>query len=268
MPPDFNQLTNLIILNCRKVHQNLINGADAFSSTEIGADGEPTTSIDKALESAVIYTLNKLKVGGRLLSEEIGLITLEGDRSDFLFVVDPLDGTTNAKLGFPYYSLSFAILNQEELIYSFIYEYPTGNLFSAHKHHGAIYNQKRIRVSRNTNLSNSEIFLARPFNEKEAEISKKLMLSTKRTRITGCPSLDIAMVALGKFDAAIDFHFDKKCLKTHDLIAASLILTEAGGELYGDDGKKLQLSLDTTSSYNTFATNSYDIYEGLLSFIR
>ncbi len=243
----------------------MIGSENAFLSSEIGADGEPTTTIDKELENAVISTLNKFKVGGRLLSEEIGLIELDGERNDLLFIVDPLDGTTNAKLKFPYYSLSVAVLDGDIPIHSFIYEYPTGSIFSADIGQGSTYNGKKIKVSQNKDLASCQILLARPFSEKESKISKILMLNTKRTRITGCPSLDIAMVALGTFEAYIDFHFDQKCLKTHDLIAASLILDEAGGALYGADGKKLSLSFDTSTTYNVFATNSEEVYKALLN---
>lgn len=262
---NFPSLKHAIINNCRKVHKNLIESDNAFLSGEIGADGEPTTTIDKELENAVIRTLNEFKVGGHLLSEEIGLIELDGEKNDLLFVVDPLDGTTNAKLKFPYYSLSVAVLDRDIPVHSFLYEYPTGNIFSADIGQGATYNQKKIKVSQKRSLDSCQILLARPFSEKESEISKILMLNTQRTRITGCPSLDIAMVALGTFEAYIDFHFDKKCLKTHDLIAASLILQEAGGALYGDDGRELKLSLDTSTTYNVFATNSDEIYKALLN---
>ncbi len=84
----FPSLKNAIINSCRKIHEGLIGSENAFLSSEIGADGEPTTTIDKELENAVISTLNKFKVGGRLLSEEIGLIELDGERNDLLFIVD------------------------------------------------------------------------------------------------------------------------------------------------------------------------------------
>lgn len=256
-----------IISACKKTHDDVIGSKDAFVTVGIGADGAATSKIDKELETQVLETLNHNKIGGTLISEEIGIVKLDGPSNDLIFIVDPLDGTNNAKTGFPYYALSLSVVISDTPLYSCLFEYPTSNFYSAKKGQGAFYNNEKITVSEIQDFNYSKILTARPFDENEAGYVNKLMLNSKRTRITGCPSLDVAMVAKGSFEAYIDYHPLKPCLKTHDIIAASHILKEAGGLLYDESGQELKMTYDTTTAYNVFAANSPRMIENIFSIL-
>lgn len=268
MDKKIEKIVGQVISECKKTHDDMIYKKDAFQTIGTGADGAPTSKIDEELEKKVLETLNKAKIGGTLISEEIGTVGLDGPSNDLVFIVDPLDGTNNAETGFPYYALSLSIAVSGTPYYSYLFEYPTSNLYTAKKGQGAFFNEQKIVVSQTQDLSSARILTARPFNQGEADNISCLMLNSKRTRITGCPSLDTAMVARGSFEVYIDYHPQKPCLKTHDLMSALLILKEAGGMMYDESGQELEMHYDTTTAYNVFAVNSPKMLEDIFTLLN
>lgn len=239
-----------------------------FSIVGLGADGTETTKLDKLLEDVVINELNKSKVGGAVLSEEIGWVNLEGENSGYTFVIDPLDGTSNAKMNFPYYALSIAVMKEEQIVYGLIYNYCSKDTFYALKSSGAFMNGRPIRVDMGTPIKDNRLVLSRPFGWKEAELYMECIMNTKRIRMTGCPSLDVASVASGTFNGYIDYHPSKGLIKTHDILAGQIILEESGGLLLDEKGELLKLCLDLESTYNVFAVNGMKTFSSVTKFFK
>lgn len=238
-----------------------------FNIVGLGADGTETTKLDKVLEDVVINELHQAKVGGLVLSEEVGLIVLEGENSGYTFVIDPLDGTSNAKMKFPYYSLSIAVVKEEQIIYGLIYNYITKDTFYATRTGGAFNNGRQIRVDNETPTKDNRLVLSRPFCWEEADFYMKCIMNTKRVRMTGCPSLDVVSVASGTFNGYIDYH-TTGLIKTHDILASQIILEEAGGLLLDETGKSIKLSLDLQSAYNVFAVNNMETFRFVSQFFK
>lgn len=262
----FQDVLRTVVQRTQNVYEQLKGHGDNFDFIGIGADGTPTTLIDQMLENAVIQSLQDIRIGGSVLSEEAGRVQLEGPENDLVFVVDPLDGTSNAEMNFPYFALSIGVIRGEQTLASVLYQYCTRDLFYAEAGKGAFLNNTLIRVNQETNPQKGRLVLSRPFNDIEAEMYKNCILRTKRVRMTGCPSLDVATVASGTFMAYIDFHVPLGLVKTHDLIAAQLLLQEAGGDLLNEEGESLVLSLDVTTTYNIFAVNCVDTFRNTIGF--
>lgn len=237
-----------------------------FSIVGIGADGTETTKLDKVLEDVVINELHRSKVGGSVLSEEIGWTELEGEKSGYTFVIDPLDGTSNAKMNFPYFALSIAVVKEEQIVSGLIYNYGSKDTFYAAKSGGAFNNGRPIRIDSETPTKDNRLVLSRPFSWEESDLYMKCIMNTKRIRMTGCPSLDVVSVASGTFNGYIDYHPAKGLIKTHDILASQIILEEAGGLLLDETGKPLKLCLDVESTYNVFAVNNMETFRAVSTF--
>jgi myo-inositol-1(or 4)-monophosphatase len=264
---NFHILFQGIIDQAESAYSKLCQADDNFCIVGIGADGTETTKLDKVLEDVIINELHRLKVGGSVLSEEIGWIELEGEKSGYIFVVDPLDGTSNAKMNFPYFALSIAVVKDEQIVFGLIYNYCSKDIFYAAKSGGSFKNGRPIRVDCLTQTKDNRLVLSRPFNWEEADFYIKCIMNTKRIRMTGCPSLDVVSVASGTFNGYIDYHPIKGLIKTHDILASQIILEEAGGLLLDETGKPLKLCLDMASAYNVFAVNNIETFRSISPFI-
>ncbi|PAB25205.1 hypothetical protein CC205_26745 [Pseudomonas savastanoi pv. nerii] len=229
---------------------------DAFADAGLGADQAITSNIDKALEDVCISVLLRSGLVKNVLSEEAGHISLDKDGL-LLAYLDPLDGTTNAKLQIPFFAMSLCLTDlRNKSIYALVYNYATKDVFYAFDGHGSFLNGNRLRVSSSLDVSRSTILTSRPLSVDEQEFYQRLYLTAQRIRIISCPSLEICMVATGKFMAAIDYHAGQGLIHTHDVIAARLILEEAGGVLLDESGEKLNLRYDCVSTFNFFALNT------------
>jgi len=208
----------------------------------IGADGISTKYIDKIAEDAAISFIKKSAVKANILSEEAGFLDF---KSDYTFVLDPVDGTRNAYRGIPFYSVSLGIgktsLNDVE--YGIVKNIPTGDIFIAEKNHGAFINKKRIMVPEVPDKEMlSSLTLGMNYDDLTLDLAKK-----DKVRSLGSASLEMCMVAIG----ALDFYVvGREYIRIVDIAASTLIVREAGGVVTNIHGEELDMlfSLDERSS--------------------
>ncbi len=184
------------------------------------------TEVDKAAEEAIIETLNEAYPNHGFLAEESGELL---NNSDHIWIIDPLDGTTNFIHGFPQYAISIALSVNGVLQQAVIYDPNRDELFSASKGAGAYVDRRRLRVASQIKLENALIGTGFPYRQ-DQDVDQYLKIFAEMTRQCaglrrpGAASLDLAYVAAGRYDG-----FFESELKPWDMAAGALIITEAGG---------------------------------------
>ena len=191
------------------------------------------TEVDKAAEAAIIDVLREAYPDYGILAEESGLTAGEGAGSEYQWIIDPLDGTTNFIHGFPQYAVSIALAHKGQLNQAVVYDTTRNEMFTASKGGGAFLNERRIRVTKCLKLEDSLLgtgFPFRVFDHVDAYLGifKELTQRTSGIRRTGAASLDLAYVASGRLDGFWEFG-----LSPWDMAAGCLLISEAGG-LIGD----------------------------------
>ncbi|KAA0456395.1 MAG: inositol monophosphatase [Candidatus Thioglobus sp.] len=197
------------------------------------------SEVDKAAEEAIINELKYAFPNHSILAEESGE-TL-GD-SRFQWIIDPLDGTTNYLHGFPQYSVSIALYEDNEAIHAVVYDPFKEELFVASKGGGAYLNEQRIRVSNGNSSSpfkNTLIGTGFPFKaprhlEAYLNMFKTIHPQVAGIRRAGSAALDLAWLAAGRMDGFWEIE-----LSIWDIAAGALIVKEAGGyigDFSGRDG--------------------------------
>ncbi|WP_038206225.1 inositol monophosphatase family protein [Xenophilus azovorans] len=186
------------------------------------------TEVDHASEAAVIETLLSAYPGHGILAEESGR-EHGAKNADHVWIIDPLDGTTNFIHGFPFYCVSIALAVRGRIEQAVVYDPTRNDLFTASRGRGAFVNDRRIRVSKRTRLSESLISTGFPFRtgdnfKQYLAIMADLMPRAAGLRRPGAAALDLAYVAAGHADA-----FFETGLNIWDVAAGSLLVTEAGG---------------------------------------
>jgi fructose-1,6-bisphosphatase/inositol monophosphatase family enzyme len=222
----------------------------------IGADGTPTSYIDKVAEDVALNLLEKSGLKVNLLSEERGFVDFGGK---YVFVLDPVDGTRNAYRGIPFYSVSLAIGTSKisDIKYGIVKNIPSGDIFTAEKHHGAFLNNTPIRVCEMPSAEMlSSISLGKNHTVKAGLLSKK-----GNVRSLGSASLEMCMVAI----SALDYYFvGKKILRVVDIAASTLIVREAGGFVKTIDGDDLDMEFNLIERTSVVAACSEKLISNLL----
>ena len=186
------------------------------------------TEVDHAAERAIIETLLTAYPGHGILAEESG--SEHGAKhSDYVWIIDPLDGTTNFIHGFPVYCVSIAMAFKGKVEHAVIYDPSRNDLFTATRGRGAFVNDRRLRVSKRIRLSDCLISTGFPFRpgdnfKQYMAMMAELMPRTAGLRRPGAAALDLAYVAAGFTDG-----FFETGLSIWDVAAGSLLVTEAGG---------------------------------------
>jgi myo-inositol-1(or 4)-monophosphatase len=191
------------------------------------------TEVDKAAERAVIEILHKTYPEHAILAEESGALPGSAGKSEFTWIIDPLDGTTNFIHGFPQYAVSIGLRHKGILTQGVVYDPAKNELFTASRGRGAYLNDRRIRVSRRTQMGDALIGTGFPFRDFQSldeylAMFREITARTAGIRRAGAAALDIAYVAAGRLDG-----FWEMGLSPWDMAAGALLVTEAGG-LVGD----------------------------------
>ncbi len=187
------------------------------------------TEVDRAIEKEILYHLKKAYPDHSFHGEEGG--KTEG-KSDYLWLIDPIDGTTNFINGIPHYAISIACLFKGKLEHAVILDPIKREEFTASRGKGAALNGRRIRVNNKSGLAGSLIATGIPFNEKTLPNLKSYLSSMEEIleqnsagiRRMGAASLDLAYVAAGRYDG-----FWEMKLQPWDMAAGILLVKEAGG---------------------------------------
>ncbi|HYX63408.1 MAG TPA: inositol monophosphatase family protein [Burkholderiales bacterium] len=188
------------------------------------------TQVDQASEQAIMETVRKAYPEHGFLCEESGST---GGDAETVWVIDPLDGTTNFIHGFPQYCVSIAVRSRGALAHAVVYDPVRNELFTASRGRGAFLNDRRIRVSKATRLTEALVGTGFPFKElTRLELYTRQLQTLMKTcagvRRAGAAALDLAYVACGRLDA-----FWELGLSPWDMAAGALLIAEAGG-LVGD----------------------------------
>jgi myo-inositol-1(or 4)-monophosphatase len=186
------------------------------------------TEVDHAAEKAIIETLLTAYPGHGILAEESGSEFGAKD-SEYVWIIDPLDGTTNFIHGFPFYCVSIALAVQGKIEQAVVFDPTRNDLFTATKGRGAYLNERRIRVSKRVRLSDCLISTGFPFRpgdnfQNYLGMMSDLMPKLAGIRRPGAAALDMAYVAAGYTDG-----FFETGLNPWDMAAGALLITEAGG---------------------------------------
>jgi myo-inositol-1(or 4)-monophosphatase len=192
------------------------------------APNDFVTEVDKAAENAIIDVLLTAYPGHGILAEESGSSRGAKD-SDYLWIIDPLDGTTNFIHGFPVYAVSIALAFKGQVQQAVVYDPSRNDLFFASKGRGAYRNDKRLRVSKRIRMNEALIGTGFPFRKGDnfkryVKMFEAVMQNCAGLRRPGAAALDLCYVAAGYYDG-----FFETGLSPWDIAAGSLMITEAGG---------------------------------------
>ncbi|MEM0909916.1 MAG: inositol monophosphatase family protein [Pseudomonadota bacterium] len=221
-------MLNIGVRAARAAGRVITKGYENTSDLRVTSKGvsDFVTEIDSEAEQTIIATIQKSYPDHAFIGEESG--KTEGDNT-FVWVIDPLDGTTNFIRGIPHFSISIALLYKGKLDQAVVFDPIRGELFTASRGAGAQLNGYRIRVTSPKSLETSVLATALPFRNKDdypeaIEKFNSLFLASEDVRRMGSAALDLAYVAAGRYDG-----YFEKGLKSWDIAAGSLIVREAGG---------------------------------------
>ena len=201
------------------------------------------TEVDRKAEAAIIETLHDAYPQYGILAEESGTTAARGaGDSEYQWIIDPLDGTTNFIHGLPQYAVSIALAKAGSVEQAVIFDPNRNELYTASKGAGAFLNERRIRVSRRAKLQDALIGTGFPYRMFEhidtyLAIFKELAQKTAGQRRPGAAALDLAYVACGRYDGFWEFG-----LAPWDMAAGSLLISEAGGLVSDMRGEGTYLS--------------------------
>jgi myo-inositol-1(or 4)-monophosphatase len=186
------------------------------------------SEVDRGAEDVIIRTLLEAYPGHGILAEESGREHGARD-SEYVWIIDPLDGTTNFLHGFPVYCVSIALAHRGAVQQAVVYDPTRNDLFFASRGRGAFQNDRRLRVSRRTRLADSLIGTGFPYRRGDdfpryLKMFSEVMQSCAGVRRPGAAALDLCYVAAGCYDG-----FFESGLQPWDMAAGSLIVSEAGG---------------------------------------
>jgi myo-inositol-1(or 4)-monophosphatase len=193
------------------------------------------SEVDREAEQAIIRTLREAYPGHAILAEESGA----SGSSEYQWIIDPLDGTTNFLHGFPQFAVSIALAHKGVINQAVVYDPGRNDLFTATKGRGAYLNETRLRVSKRDHLKPCLIGTGFPYRqlahlEPYLGMMRDVIKHTAGVRRPGSASLDLAYVAAGRLDG-----FWELGLSKWDIAAGALLITEAGGmvgDLQGNEG--------------------------------
>jgi len=199
------------------------------------ARNDLVTEADRASEAAILSFLRSADPGCTILAEESGETGVSGSASH-LWIVDPLDGTTNFVHGFPHFAVSVALVHDGELSAGAILDPVKEDLFTAAAGQGAVWNGKPCSVTSRTGLDGAFLATGFPFRahrllDPYLAIFREIFLRAKAIRRAGAAALDLAYTAAGLFDGFFEFQ-----LAPWDIAAGALIVREAGGRVSDAEG--------------------------------
>ena len=217
------------------------------------------TETDKAAEKLITNFIRKKYPSHSILAEEGSNTT---STSEYLWVIDPLDGTTNFAHGLPIFSVSIGLQKNSETVAGVVYDVDREIIYSAEKNSGSFANDARINVNKNENLGHSMLVTGFPYNIKENpdkcyERFIELLKNARAIRRLGSAAIDFCYVANGVFEG-----FWEVSLHPWDICAGKLIVEEAGGLVTDFEGNKIDIH-----SKRILATNGH-IHQKMIDVMR
>lgn len=224
----------------------------------MGADGTPTSRIDKVAENAALMHIQREGIPLNILSEEIGFVDNGGEE---VLVMDPIDGTSNAIAGVPYYTISLAVGrdNTSNTRLAYMRNPATGDVYTAERGKGAFKNGCPIHVREPVM---DDLFMMIYIGKGCHQDSFDLVRRVRSCRSFGCASLEMAIVAEGEADGSyLHTISDARSIRVVDIAASTLILREAGGEVYNLDGSLFDMLYDLEHRSNFLAVPCRSVFD-------
>lgn len=236
----------------------LMDNLDEIKKATFKAKSDMVTNVDIESEKLLINKIKKIFPEHSILSEERGFIDND---SKYIWILDPIDGTMNYYHCSPPFRVGVCLLKNKKPVISAIYNPVKDQLFFAERGKGATLNDKIIKVSNNSNLTNSMI-LTHLSSKKEARIRtivalESIFKKTLHMRMFGCGLASITYVASGKFDVFFN-------VKTNpwDILPGVLLIEEAGGTITEINGEEI-----TYNSTSVLATNG-NVHDQILKLLE
>lgn len=230
-------LVNIAVRAARRAGDIIVRHLDRVDTLTIRQKerNDFVSEVDRMAEAAAIEIIRRLHPEHGILAEESGLQSAGGD--EFVWVIDPLDGTTNFLHGFPVFAVSIAVRHRDRIEHGVIYDPLRQELFTASRGESAQLDGRRIRVSRQKSLEGALIGTGFPFRESHnlglyMQMFECVVRQTAGVRRAGSAALDLAYVAAGRLDG-----FWEMGLKEWDIAAGALLIQEAGGLVGYLDGR-------------------------------
>ncbi len=252
-------LLNIGMRAARRAGDFIVRSLSRLDSLKIDTKGRNdfVTDIDRKAEAEIIATVRRSHPDHAFLAEESG----GTGESEYLWIIDPLDGTTNFLHGFPIFAVSIAVQHRGRLQHAVVYDPMRQEFFTASRGDGAQLEGKKIRVSSQRTLEGALISTGFPYRMQAAHVDdylailKVIMNTAAGVRRPGAASLDLAYVAAGRIDGFWEFG-----LAPWDTAAGTLLIQEAGGRVGTPTGVEYALGP------NVVAGNPR-VYQGLLEAI-
>jgi len=220
---------NIAIRAARSAGRILLRYSDRVDQLKVQTKSRNdfVSEVDKSAEETIIHELRAKFPNHAILAEESGA----RGKSEFEWVIDPLDGTTNYLHGFPQFAVSIALRHRDRLECGVVYDPVREEMFTAARGEGAQLNDRRVRVANNRSLEGTLIGTGFPFREQRhldtyLEMFKTMIQNTAGVRRPGSAALDFAYVACGRTDG-----FWELGLSEWDFAAGALLVSEAGGKV-------------------------------------
>ena len=243
-----NPMLTIAVRAARAAGDVLIHKLDHINTLKVQekSRNDFVSEIDLHAESVIIETIRNTYPRHAFIAEESG----KQGNSDYEWIIDPLDGTTNYLHGFPQFAVSIALRHKHKLAVGVIYDPLRQELFTASAGEGAQLNNRRIRVSQHRSLEGALLGTGFPFKDQALlnqylDTFKAFFPMTAGIRRAGSAALDLAYLACGRLDGFWEYQ-----LEIWDIAAGVLLITEAGG-IVGD----IQGNDDYLESGNIIAAN-------------
>ena len=231
-------LLNIAVRAARRAGDIIIRHINQLDAIKVDSKGRNdfVSEVDRMAEQDIIRTVQRSYPDHAFLAEESGA---SGD-ADYVWIIDPLDGTTNFLHGFPVFCVSIAVMHRGRLEHGVIYDPMRQELFTTSRGTGATVDGRKMRVSDTRLMEKSLIGTGYPYRQDPAGLDaylgmlKDAMLATSGVRRPGAAALDLAYVAAGRLDG-----FWETGLSIWDVAAGALMIQECGGiitDLAGGEG--------------------------------
>ena len=220
-------MLNIAVRAARNAGELILRATDNLGNLHISHKGKNdfATEVDNMAEQEIIKVIRSTYPDHAILAEESG----KHEGNDYIWVIDPLDGTTNFLHGFPQYAVSIALKHKGKIEQAVVYDPLRDELFTATRGSGAMLNNRRIRVTRQSSLKGALLGTGFPFKnqryiESYLDVFRSLFTDSAGIRRTGSAALDLAYLAAGRLDG-----FWEIGLHEWDMAAGVLLIQEAGG---------------------------------------
>jgi len=230
--------------------KSMMNKADLGEDLGLGADGTSTKLVDDVAEQVCIDLISDKGRILNILSEEAGFIDNGAEKT---LVMDPIDGTHNAIRGIPFYSISLAVGQKRlsDVEYGLVRNLVSGDTYWAERGKGAFLNDIKLKTKP---MPSKDAMFSVYIGSRATDKALAVAAAPRRGRALGCASLEMCLVASGAFDVYfLNYSPSTYSMRVIDIAASTLILREAGGEVFNDTYDILDMGFDLKERTNVIA---------------